>query len=38
MEAREVRDNPGLEARVEITGGMCEEWRKNRNEITNHWS
>lgn len=33
-----MRDNPGLEARVEITEGICQELRRNRNEIISHWS
>ena len=32
-----MRDNPGLEATVEITEGICQELRRNRTEIISHW-
>lgn len=32
-----MRDDPGLEARVEITEGICQELKRNRNEIVSHW-
>lgn len=38
MEDKDVRDNPRLEARVEITEGICQGLRRNRDEITSHWS
>lgn len=38
MEDKGVRDNPGLEARVEITEGICQGLRRNRDEIISHWS